>query len=662
MGDWKVVGYQKPQNQPQSGWKVVKPAKAKPRNPIPAHKHAVGSLTDLASQGQSFGFADEIVAGLTAPVALAMDAWKHGGVSHPLAKLKKYYNWSLNDQRERVADARKRHGWVGTGVEIGGGLLTGGTEMAVLKSLGKSLAIKAASKQATKVMARDGALYGAGSGNADTLEGRVVDAGKGAVAGVVLGKTVQKGLQAGGASLRVLRNVARRTPFRRDADHYIKRALKADDVTPRQALDEFRSLKRPGQVAGMRDIPATLMDSAQSLKNLARDINTGGGEGGHTIERVLRGRQGQAQHDRVIDHLRRGMGLRGQPEPHQAKKIIEANSKQAAAPLYDRAFKEQQGVDFSKVAEHVDEAIGKEAAGTRALSILEKLRKQIDDVAPDGQMSSLEKFDSMKKDIDGRIGMFLRENGDKATGMKLSRLLKEARSHVDKTNSVYSQAREAARPGLQFKQAYKEGGRFVSDDVGVVADKISDFHPISQTGYRMGALEGLKKKIGGSKRSDYAGPISGPYPLDRLREIAAPQYREALPDAIRAERKLSEGTNWLHNSNTAQKIMGQANLQAQAGVVNQAAKGGLRGLSTAAVDSVLKGIAKRFDLTERHMSAVADILMERSPSRVEAHLQRIGRDMDNVKWQALRKYVINARMAINTGQMVGRFGGMKQEN
>ena len=244
--------------------------------------------------------------------------------------------------------------------------------------------------------------------------------------------------------------------------------------------------------------------------------------------------------------------------------------------------------------------------------------------------------------------------------MKLSRLLKEAREQVDRTNPIYRRAREAARPGRQFEPAYEEGQKFVSDNIGEIAERIGRFDPISQTGYRMGALEGLKKKIGSTRRNDYAGPVSGEYQLDRLREMAMPQYRDVLPEIVESERQLVDNTRWLHNSNTAEKVAGQADLASQVGVINQAARGGVRGMATAAVDKVLMGLARRFDLTEKHLADVAKILMEQNPMRVEAHLRRIAQDMDNARWRALRERILTARKALVVGRLAGRFGGMKQ--
>jgi len=166
---------------------AIKQMQSQPREASLGHK--VGAAIDGAAQGLTFGFSDEIAAGLDSGFGYLGD-----------------YDKSLQEERARMAENKRLAGGYHLAGELPGmvasTLGTGGAGMA--------RGALAAAKQGAKY----GAVSGAGYSEADSLEGRAKDALVSAGVGGALGPVAQKvGNKVGKVAGRMVgRNTARPMP------------------------------------------------------------------------------------------------------------------------------------------------------------------------------------------------------------------------------------------------------------------------------------------------------------------------------------------------------------------------------------------------------------------------------------------------------------------
>lgn len=135
--------------------------------------HKVGAAIDGVAQGMTFGFSDEIAAGMASGGGLWGD-----------------YDEELASERGRMAENKELAGGYELGGQIAGGLATGAGLM-------KSGVTMLAKKPTVLKAAGEGALYGGAYGAGSSEEGeRLEGAAKGAVTGAVTGGALQGGANA----------------------------------------------------------------------------------------------------------------------------------------------------------------------------------------------------------------------------------------------------------------------------------------------------------------------------------------------------------------------------------------------------------------------------------------------------------------------------------
>lgn len=135
--------------------------------------HKVGAAIDGVAQGMTFGFSDEIAAGMASGAGLWGD-----------------YDEELTAERARMAENKELAGGYELGGQIAGGLTSGAGLM-------KSGVTMLAKKPTVLKAAAEGALYGGAYGAGSSEEGeRLEGAGKGALVGAVTGGALQGGANA----------------------------------------------------------------------------------------------------------------------------------------------------------------------------------------------------------------------------------------------------------------------------------------------------------------------------------------------------------------------------------------------------------------------------------------------------------------------------------
>lgn len=150
------------------GLAAVKPIEQQPQEARWDHK--VGATIDGIAQGLTFGFSDEIAAGMASGGGLWGD-----------------YDEALEEERARMAENKELAG----GYELAGQLAGGVTNAAGLMKSGVTMLAK---NPTVKKAALEGSLYGAAHGAGSSEEGqRIEGATKGALMGAATGGALQKG-------------------------------------------------------------------------------------------------------------------------------------------------------------------------------------------------------------------------------------------------------------------------------------------------------------------------------------------------------------------------------------------------------------------------------------------------------------------------------------
>lgn len=191
-------------------------------------------LTDLATQGVSFGFGDEIGASGAASGAFLRSLLETGSIEQASQAAGEAYNQRLGELRQGIRDVRAEHPIAGTGAEVLGGLATGGT---FAKS---GLTLLNAARPTIPSMVTRGAIEGAGYGaihGFGTGEGGVEDRARRAASGAAVGGATGgiMGLVGGAIAGRQARqNVPTTQELRKAGDAAYKAADRAGVVVANQ--------------------------------------------------------------------------------------------------------------------------------------------------------------------------------------------------------------------------------------------------------------------------------------------------------------------------------------------------------------------------------------------------------------------------------------------
>jgi len=262
------------------------------------------------TQGLSFGFGDEMSAGIRASLG--------GFAGDTLGSFGERYGEALEGQREKVSAAREHHPWITGGAELASGLAYGGAgALRGLATAGVRGAARAGAGRAGQAagmtlqgnkarLAGMGAAYGgvagAGYSDADSAAGRLGGAAMGGAMGAGLGVAIPA---AGSAAVRGVQNLGRRFGLGKEsgriqraaqeaARREIMRDLKRDGLTVREA--EMLIAQNKNLMLG--DLGKNLMEQGESV--MAQP-----GAGGAKLKNILESRS-EKTFDRAMPMLRRG--------------------------------------------------------------------------------------------------------------------------------------------------------------------------------------------------------------------------------------------------------------------------------------------------------------------------------------------------------------------
>lgn len=409
------------------------------------------------NQGATFGFADEIGAGLS---ALAKTPFNDKSLSENYAA-------DLELERARVSAAQEQFpGTTLTGTVLGGI----GTGVGAAKAAPQALANIPRLPRIAGVGAAEGALFGAGTAEEDRLEA----AGTGAVIGAVAAPVASGGLNLVGKGMTRLAQpiirAASNTP-ERQARNIVNRAVELDELGPASVRSE---LDRLGP-------EATLADLGENLSGLARGVTAKPGRARTIAANLLHDRQG-TQKERLL----KAAGVDFDLDDFKKSFFAVMNQrKSAAAPLYDEAY--AQGLRITP-----------ELGALLKRPIMRKVLKKAQTIIADegGQGGHVRLMDAAKRELDDKIGAALR-SGKKETARRLLNIKNDLLAQVDEQVPSYKQARDLFSSEAASRDAANLGRSMFSSkiDLDDIDFAVGNMPAGEIQAFQMGAIRGIVDKL-----------------------------------------------------------------------------------------------------------------------------------------------------------------------
>lgn len=584
--------------------------------------------------GMTFGGSDEALAALETPISM----YQHGTLDP-----REGYKYAKAFQNERLNQARKDTGALGTAAEIGGGLLTGGAAakggMTFMRPgqgiFGRALA-----------GAGEGAAYGGLTGGLEGEGGlaeRAKSAAGGAAAGAAIGGSIP--LISGAVetvSSPIVSNIAARVNPTGAARARLARAVGESGTTLDDAAYELQNAAAAGQ--GDFSLADALGNPGQRLLST---VARAPGEGRTRAVEFLNQRQaGQAERVGGIidDALGADMTGRQLASAKRAQAIAESS------PLYEKALS-QPTVWTNRLQQFVDDPISK-AGLKRGIEIqrLEALAKGekfnphdyaiVDfDAAGDpiiGEVPNMRTMDAIKKGIDNILEDYREPTTGKLVldqrGRAIEMVRKSLLGEIDRSAPDYAAARAAYAGPASEAEAIGLGKSAATR--GRPEDTLAVFRGMNEpqkAAYRTGYADKLQEGIDrGAEGVNQTRKLTSPkartelnaLTLDQgpLRPGEQPEFAKRLG---REQTMFETRRQAIGGSQTAENLADQAENQIDPRIFASLARGDLLGAGRQAfmgAGNVLGGN------TPAVRSALGDMLLQRDPQAVYGLLREIAAD------------------------------------
>lgn len=434
-----------------------------------------------ALQGLSFGFGDELVAGLKSL----------GDQS---------YDDALKYERQRLEAVREKSPLLSTGLEIAGSIPTALIPAAGLAKLG-SMGYKAA-RGAPAIYGTaglEGGVYGLGASDDKSTKDFIAGAALGAggakavgMAGNAIGKTVSR--------LKGRKNLGK--------DKLIE-AIYRDDQTPAGLAAKMQANQQSGA------LPETLTDiGGENVRNLARDIQATPSAARNEAVKAFAERNAN-QDERILSSL--SNALSSQQGGISYLDDLQKARKAAAAPMYDAAYMTENGVERFVDAEGLEKFLRRndfKEAYQRAERIFsnEKFVKEELNNVPfpklfeevEGKLvrtqatPTVRQLDYLKRGLDDNIKGQVKTGGlgnqERASSTKILAMF---RNEIDEAVPEYKAAREKFGDDLDIEDAYEMGGKLLrpNKSADAVRNEFKTLSEPSKQAYRVGVIDEITRAL-----------------------------------------------------------------------------------------------------------------------------------------------------------------------
>ena len=596
-------------------------------------------------QGLSFGFGDELEAGLRTGFGFLGD-----------------YDKTVKDVRGNIKDFREENPATALGLELGGGLLTGG--LGAGRVAGTALGRNIINKVGTTgfggaVGATEGAIAGAGSANGD-LGDRAVGALAGGTLGGAFGATLPSVINLGGKAL--------------NRGAYAV-GLKSDDAIQKGAdqktLQAFNRAKlTPDDVQRSLDdavIPDTMIADVggEATRRLSRASANVSGEGSDIATKALDERQ-LGLGDQIADDVENVLG--SSKSATVALEEIAERQKLNANDDYDKAF----NLDGKPVTVSVDKikpflnlpAFDDAFEQATILARLDgfNMPKTVDEFDKIGNFS-LKELHYIKMGVDEAMGLAKRGGLKTSIGNTASSKLKKKQKEFVKLiddaspkingEDSYSIARGKFAGEARMMEALEDGEKIYSFKPEEIDRMIAKMGSSEKESFRIGVAEALRKKL--QTTADMADAGKKIFGNKRLRS----QLKATFPDTKsfelfekrmleRANQVITRARTGANQGSRTAPLMDDLNDLGQDAVTSVATRG--------MIPTVLNIGQKLLDnsaMPSKIGSRLAPDLFSTDPAVQRAFLNRL-KNLSKSEQQNLMKSARN--MSIATGTIGSQLG------
>tara|TARA_R110000824_G_scaffold164443_1_gene340671 strand:- start:296 stop:2251 length:1956 start_codon:yes stop_codon:yes gene_type:complete len=532
---------------------------------------ALGATFNSLGQGLTFGFSDELAAGIASTFMAPFSDENFDEI----------YERQVEQERGLIKAGQEKYPWLSVGAEIAGGIPTGlgfykaGT--AILKNAPRLARLMG-------IGAVEGGIYGAGvAEEGGTEEGAIRGAGFGAALGPVGAGVAHVGGRAIDRFIKPLFRRFTETP-KGEARRIFQKALDRDDMTPAQVQRELDELGPDAVIADIRG----------NVQGLARTVAQEPGKPRVIGERLLHNRQ-RSQQQRVLESAGVDPNDVGTFRMNVTQLIN--NRRTQAATHYQEAYEtvldptnirtivvrgsdgsEQEiKTSLNELLEVIPKSFINKAKNLMRgdTDLLESIRRKFPDTA-EGRADAMKQFqnpdtnsfqfyDYLKRALDERIGLKIRHGAAEEVrnlmGQK-NRLL----SYLDEASPAYREARETYAGEANLRSAVEYGRSLMNNKVDLAEAQLA-FEAMSageRKFLRQGIIRGLVDRLENTKEmSNFASSLVDTKRMRELLGYAFPDqdsFNRFMTNMI-AENRYSYSRNYiLGGSQTAPRLAGQADL------------------------------------------------------------------------------------------------------
>lgn len=496
-------------------------------------------------QGITFGFGDEIEAGLRSAVSPAK------------------YRETLDQIQQDQAAFKQKHPVLGTTAELGGGFAS------AIPGVGGVVAKAPGLLRKGAALAKVGAIYGgvAGAGtSAPGLENRLKGAAYGAGIGAVATPLLAGGGKLiGGAGKLVAHGFGKTTVAGRQ-EHALEQLAKIFEdagLTP----DDVAQQVAARRAAGDADLVLGQFLGASGRQGLKAATTLPSSAKNEAFEALGRMKEGAS--GRLLATTERATGIQRQNVEDLAADLI-AKQKARAAPLY--AAVDRIG-PMDLVSDEADAALGYLTRKMPRLTqdVMEYIAEEgipMESLVDESGRLSPRYYDILKKRVDATLFGKARGSADDAAWVKMNRrqilqardaLLQGVDESVQAVTGqpTYKAAREAWAGDEEAKTALKLGRRAFSGakTPDMIRAEIAGMSPSELELYRTSALDAYRTKL--------LNRTTSPVPLMRKNEAFRERLRAVFGSAtdeieaqVASEAQKLDFANALHGSDTAERLTG----------------------------------------------------------------------------------------------------------
>ena len=476
----------------------------------------VASALQGVGQGATFGFGDEIGAGVRSAIFDPLVSMVGGGDIGGVEGFKDYfkgmgerYNVNLGSQREALETARREDPWTTGIAEVAGGLGTGGIGGA------KALAgqtLRQGIKRGAGLGAGLGATAGYGYSEGDPIAAalqevmpggvetgdykhalsELKEAGESTAIGAGLGLTLGGAIPVAGtfirATARVIsmpftRNARLNEAGRRQVLESLEQDLAAGNITVAQARQELATT--PGMKV------ADLGPNLQALTETIAQTPTAAGRG---VREQLETRA-IGQYDRIMPAVSEALGRGGKPSMFQHHmQTIMKTARDAAEPMYQQAYGVQMRV--TPRMNGILRGTGVGRAGIKnAQTLQNELRKKTPPVGRQGTFASMERLDYVLQSMDDHVNRLFAKPGKGKLARAAAANRDEFRQILYDQNPAFKEARNAWAGHAKSNEALTLGRRAFRDDFDLTAANLAKMSEGEKTYFRVGVLREIENKL-----------------------------------------------------------------------------------------------------------------------------------------------------------------------